>query len=714
MAKGPTDTNKFIINNQYFQGGSTIDYKMGIANSFYYSNNLDTRTFPSQMSVLPASRQLSGNLNDLILAMDQDLDGVRYGVGSKGTLYTIDTSNNVTYSGTIPENGSAGLLYSQISDNLYIPGQTAVSLYGQCTSGNPGNPTLSTNLYAQSASVALGCTALFNTTTGNFDGQVGYRNNITADGLGVNSGITGNNYKSLVTNSLANSYTLNSNIIENNTNFCYFAPDIEPFYSVAVYVDNKGTGNWTLTMHDSLNNNLGAVTITNANMVANGWNEFVFNKQVRAHINASNVGYAPTYHFHLTSSVSGDTASVYTYNANDLSGCNFLLFAYRLVETNNGWHPTAFFTGAGTALLCIGNGEYLSTYNFGNDSNPSNTQWQRSNLVFKPGDEVCGLTVNNQYLVIATERRSSDTSRNSQTGTLYFWDGSTNAPNFKIDIPMGSPYGLYTLDNITYFACAGALFAWSQGQTVLKVRKLAYQQTDYMDAVDETRVLPTAFTSRYSVLMMGYPSSTTDTNVDFGIWSWGNVDLTYPNSLILSYTQSPGILNYSSVNIYQLGCVENFVDSMYSAWQYTDTSGHIHYGLDVIDNFSNPAPTFTWQSLIFDGGVAYKEKMAVRYKVYFEPLPTGCTLTPWYIIDRGGLEGVLQPVNIATAKVFGTTVGAGATETFIEMNNARFHEIQYGFDGTCNDTATVPPVILCVALEVDPLENEVDIEPGET
>lgn len=694
MPKGEQDSNTFKIHSQYFQGGSTVDYKMGNANSQYSSQNLDFRTFPSQMSVLPASRAIATNLSDTILAIQQDLNGVRWAVGDKGSVYQIDTSNNVSRKVVMSENGSAGLLYSQITDQLYIPGQTAVSMYGQVTTGNANQPQWRPNQFAQSASYASGTVALYNPSDGLFDGQA--RNN--AQSVALAAGITD---PSQVGNPYAlSTYVLPNSISESQGNFCFFAPDIEPFYSIAVYVAIIGTGDWTLTLHDSLNTPLASVTITHANMV-NGWNNFIFGKQIRALVNASNTGYSPTYHFHLTSSIANDTAAAAVINQQDLSSVNFLLFAYRLVQTNNGWHPTAYFTGTGQPLLCIGNGEYLTTYNFGNDANPNNSQWQRSQLTFRPGDEVCGLSVNSQYLVIATERRSADSTRNAQLGSLWFWDGSTNSANFNIDLPMGSPYGIYTLDNITYFECAGSLYAWSGGMTVLKVRRLGYQNTDYMDAVDQTRLNPNGMTSRYNILMMGYPSFTTDTNLDYGIWSWGAVELMYPNSYGYSYSQSiaPEYMNYSTSNNLQLGCVQNFVDSMYSSWSYTDSNAVIHYGLDVVDNFSDPAPFFAWLSLIFDGGVVYKEKMAVRYKIYFGALPEGCSLTPIWYIDRGGVQS-------------GPTVSTGSTEVFVEMNNARFHELQFGFQGTCVG-ATAPPVILGVTMELSPLEDEADLIPGE-
>ena len=701
MPSGPKDSEKITINQNYFMGGSTVSTKLGIANSFYYGQGLDWRTDPSQMSVLPGSRLLATNLSDCITAMDQDLNGVRWGIGDQGYLYQINTSNVVSSKARLTENGAAGILYNQVTDQLYIPGQTAVSMYGQVTSGITGSPAFKSNQFAQSASVANGCINLYNTSDGFFDGLA--RNNVQGIGVGITESVVASGQ--VVTNSSL-TYILPSTIIEAPGNFCYFSPDIEPFYSIMVWVTAKGSGNWTLTLHDSSNNQLAQVTVANANIKNYAYNEFKFSSPVRALVSASQTGTSATYHFHLTSSVAADTATAGTINANDLSSVDFLLFANRLVQTHNGWHPTAIFTGQGFPALCIGNGQYLSTYNFGNDSNPLNSQWVRHQLFFKPGYEVCGMSTNNQYLVIAAERRSSNSSRNFQDGILYFWDGTTNAPNFTIDIPMGSPYGLYTFNNVTYFACAGSLFAWSGGQTVIKVRKLAYQNTDYLNTVDNTIINPNMFTSRYNLLMMGYPTTTTNTNINYGTWSWGTVELTFPNSYGLSYTLSNGLLNTTGTggNNLKIGTVQNFVDSMYTSWQYTDSNSIVHYGLDILDNFSTPSSTFEWLSLIWDGGSRYKLKQALRLKISFVSLPTGVTITPMYSIDRAAFITADPATN--TSYKFSTV---GETSVVIEINNARFHELQWGFTGTSSAAATVPLIITGVSMEINPLPDEVDV-----
>lgn len=672
----PRNNEKFKIHQQYFQGGITVDPKLGIANSFYSSQNLDFRSQPSQMTVLPGARQLTSNMTDVLTAMDQDLAGVRYGIGNNGGLYKISTSNVVSKIAQLNSNGAAGILYNQISDQLYIPGQQTVSLYGQVTTGITGNPVFRPDNFAQSASIAPGCTNLYNSSDGFFDGTL----RTTA----------------------AATYAVPTTLTEADGNFCFFAPDIEPFYSIKVYIATKGTGDWTLTLHDSLNNKLEAVTVTNANLSSNAYNEFKFATAggIRAFVNASQTGSSATYHFHLTSTVNDGTASVVT--ANDLSTSNFQLYAYRLVAPKNGWHPVALFTGSGKPLLCIGNGPYLSTYDFSSDNSPTNLQWQRHTLTFKTGEEVCGLSTNNQYLVIAVERRSTNSNRNFQKGALYFWSGMTNAPDFVVDVPMGAPYGLYTFNNITYFICAGSLFAWSGGQTVIKVRKLAYQNTDYLNAVDSTIINPNMMTSRYNLLMFGYPSTTTNTNLTYGVYSWGAVELMYPNALGLSYTLSNGQTTAGGSNSLQIGCVQNFVDSMYISWSYFD-GAVTRYGMDIVDNFSTPATAFNWRSLIYDGGVRYKSKRAFRYKINFLPLPANTTLTAFYTMDRGS--------DISADPTTGTayTAAQGATDIVVEINMGRFHELQWGFTGTCASNATSPPTITGITMEIDPQTDMADI-----
>src|SRR6185312_10700444 len=170
-------------------------------------------------------------------------------------IYKFDTSDNISVEGLMSENGSAGILYNQVTDQLYIPGQTKVSMFGQVTTGASGNPQFRPDTFAQSVSINNGCTQIYDPLTANFDGAL--RSSANA------------------------SYLIPINLSEVAGTFCLFSPDIEPGYSIQVFIVSKGTGDWTLTLHDSQNNVLASKTLTNANLTSNAFNEFVFGSQIR-------------------------------------------------------------------------------------------------------------------------------------------------------------------------------------------------------------------------------------------------------------------------------------------------------------------------------------------------------------------------------------------------------------------------------------------------
>lgn len=695
MGKGPKDSGKLIINMGTFVGGESIDYKNGITSSFLKSEGLDFRSKASQMSVLPGATAVSGAsavLVDLPVEMVQDPTGVRWILGDQGNLYKLDTSNVLTKVATMTETAGYGMVYNQLSDMLYITGQQTVSMYGPLQ----GTPALKDMQFGKSASSANGVVNLFNSSTNNWDGSA--RNNLQT--LALTQGVTA--ASQVTTNTSANSYTTLTSVSEAAANVCAFSPDLEPFYSIAVYVKTKGTGDLVLTLHDGFNRALATVTIPNASVTAGAYNEFIFTAPgIRSFTGAIQSGLSAAYHFHVTHS--GGTASTLgTITASQLSTVDFILFNYRLVRTNNGWHPATIFTGNGF-MLCIGNGQYLSTYNFSKDDNPSNNVWQRMRFPIDAGFEICGLSQNNQYLVIAAEKRSSSGSKQYQEGYLYFWDGQNATYNFKIQIPMGAPYSVYTFNNITYFICAGALFAWGGGQQVIKIRPIAYQNTDYLGTVDTTIVNPNMMAPRYNILMLGYPSRTTNVNLKYGVYSWGAAEMIYPNSFGYSYRLSHATYNYSASNNLQIGMIKNFVDTMFMSSRKT-VSGTTTYYLDIIDNSSTPAPYFSFETLIYDGGVRYKQKQLGRFKVSFLPWPANATLTVWYAKERGS-QNSTDPV---TSAVYSPAAGDTSIVIDIPSGNTRFYEAQWGFFGTCSGPASVP-TITGITMEVDPLQTEADL-----
>jgi hypothetical protein len=538
-----------IITNQQFYGGQSSDEAIGTAASFSYSRALEHRRNPSQLTVLPGPRKISaGVITDLILNMVQTKSGDRYAYGDQGNIYKVDTSNVVTSAGKL-STGSDGCLYRSDSDAIYFATQTDVQ-----------------RMYPMSGTPALDQT---------------YGPSKSIDTAATRSGG-------------ALTYTVPTTLTESD--LCSFQPDIEPFYSIKVKVVAKGTGNVTLTLHDGLNNVLGTSTITAANMTT-GQVEFVFSSQIRALVKPN----ARTYHFHLTSTVADTTITVAT--ANSLQTADYELWAYRLVDTVNNLHPMIQFE----QFNCIGNGNYLAVWEPLSDSSPPNSEFQRHRLTFPAGFEVCGLAVTDEFLVIATAKYSSNNTKDFQEGKLFTWDGTAQTYNQVVDVSGGSPEGITSHENYPYFFVNGTLCAWPGGKNIVKVRTLANTDTTYTDTIDATRVYPNMMTVRDGLLHCGYPSYTSNTAIEHGVYVWGSLEKNYAASFNYGYVPSSMQTTTTGAAL-QIGCVRNFGDEMYLSWK--DAGGG--YGLDIVDSLCDPAPVAKWRSRRFDAGAIYKDKQALR------------------------------------------------------------------------------------------------------
>jgi hypothetical protein len=121
-----------------------------------------------------------------------------------------------------------------------------------------------------------------------------------------------------------NTYTVPTSITEDATNRQDFTPEKVAYNTeIDVYVVSKGTGDWTMTIHDSSNNpvqmpdnedfdskvNSYQVTIPNASLTNGALNTFA--------IDWDNPAPDVAYHFHLTSTVADGT--VKTTTASDLN-----------------------------------------------------------------------------------------------------------------------------------------------------------------------------------------------------------------------------------------------------------------------------------------------------------------------------------------------------------------------------------------------------------
>jgi len=623
---------------QSFVGGMSTDIKYGANNQFYYSQHVDFRKKPGQFTVLPqgSPTAASGTVTDLLLAMDQVADGKRYAIGLGGKLYLVSTAGAWSSPGTLGENSGAGLLYRQDVDHLYATGQTKMGRVQFVSAA----ATLQTSWFQS--------------------GRSNNQKNATAYKTGG-----------------AATYTTPTSISETATALRAFKTDIEPIIKIGIKVVAKGTGNWTLTLHDDANNSLGAVTIANASVTAAAINYFTFSTPVRAYVMPN----GRTYHFHVTSTVADGT--VQTTTASSLADCDLEVHANALIAPKNGLHPMINFL----QYTLIGNEHYVAAYEPLQDS-PDTSDFDRHRITLPAGFEVCGFAQRNQYVVIGAEKRS-DTGE-FQQGALFFWDGVSQTYNDWWLVNEGSPEGLFSYGNIIYYDAGGALYRLQGTETPVKIKTYRNTDSEFSSVADSTHVYPNMMTVRRGILLSAYPSQTTNVTLEHGVYSLGSVTREYPESFGFSYTTSNGsLLNTGSKNL-RIGMIRNFGDTLYISWR--DDSKSPAYGCDVISNSSAPFSTFTLESLYFDGQIPFNAKRADKFIVTHDPLPAGVTLRLKYKIDH--------------ASSWTTLTTTQNTNYIIGIIGKKFYGIEFGVEG---DVGATTPVIRSMYLFFDPLKNEREI-----
>lgn len=628
---------KRILGQNSFVGGMTVsDQKQGIKYSFLYSQGIDFRKRPSQMSVLPATTNIAtGIMSDLAQDMVQVADGSRYILGDNGNFYKLATNGTVTNLGKA-NGGAAGMIYRQDLDRIIFTGDKTASSYYPISN----SPVLELDKYNRSNSTEPSAYQVTTTSPGS---------------IGVPTTLSEASRRS-------------------------FTPDIEPMYSIKLFVVAKGTGTVTVTVHDDANNLLGTASKLTADITSNDWNEWVFSSPIRMLVKPN----ARTLHFHVTSTVN-DTTIRTTTNNPDITTCDMQYLADRFIQTTNGFHPAIQYQ----QYCCFGNERYLSVWEPLAD-NPSNLEWNRHRLTFPPGYEVCGLAIYDEFLAIACEKRSSNASKEFQDGKIFFWDGGATTYNYFVDVPEGSPYSLYSYKNVLYWFAGGAWYGYAGGKPT-KLKTLPDTDEEYSDANTYTIGYPNMATVRRGVLLMGYPSETNNTQVNHGVYSWGAIEKNYADAFGYSYIISSGAKKNNGTNNLRIGMVKNFGDSLYISWRDDEnTLSASKYGLDVVNNNSNPFAYATWESLIFDNGQPWKQKNGLRVMASFKELPAGSTIKLKYKIDRTANWTISDAVT------------SGKTAKF-HINQGRFYEIQFGIDITCTDTT---PEITFVGLEWDDLSSE--------
>jgi hypothetical protein len=574
---------------QQFNGGWATDYRLGVKGSAARIEGFDIRTSPSQISVLPAATLEDNNvISDLILGEVMTADGTIYATGDTGNVYRR-AANTGKWSVIGHAGGAGGIDYRRDTDSVYITGTKTVSQIASVSA----TPILNPDIYGVSYSTYVDPTGTVPPTFQS--GSANTTNILTA-------------------------------ITESPTGTRYFQTDIEPVSKISVFITAKGTGNWTLTLEDGLDNILATATVTNANLRNNAFNDFVFTNATNGQVRLYPAPNARTYHIHVTSTVADGTISSQTIN--NMNTCDLQVWADRLVYPTNGLHPMERFL----QYEIIGNANYISAWE-PITFPPTNAEWVREQLTLPMEYECCGLAHTNEFLVAAFEKVSTNTTMSPQEGLLVFWDGLSNTYNYDVPITEGAPYGLHVYQNVAYYYAGDSLWAITSPTTQpVRLRRMPGTANSFSGANTPIKMYPQGMTTRRSVHMIGWPGQTQSVGTTFGVWSWGASDKNYPQALSYNYQISTGSQGWSNSNNLRIGMVKSFDDLMHISWQDTTSGG---YGIDKVDNTTAPAATATWTSLAVDNNYLGKFKGGMYVEAYFAML-TGSTIRLSYMLNYSG------------------------------------------------------------------------------
>lgn len=702
------DSGSRLVGNTEFYGGLSTDTKIGIENSFADAECLDVRKSPSQMTVLPQSREITdaGVITGLITAMTQTKDGYIWALDEKGKLYSIDEDNTVTSVNNTATSSGHGLIFSMQHDALWFA-DAHHKLYSY---GDIISPRLNVRSLTAFEKMDDNSEYIENSITvnyaGNYISNPDVPRNATAD-------ITPTFYD----------YTCPLGLSEATADKALYLPGLAPVAEIGVYVKTKGAGSLYVVVHDKNDNIVAeANAIPAANITEGAYNWFAVAPNPSAAISAGNqanlVPWAGDlsegggeYHVHVFSSNTGYVLQTVT-DSSLYYGMRMKSRGYVLYETYNGKHPLAVYKS-----VYIGNGQYVAELQSSPRNYIDDTMYLPHRLRLDDGFEVCSIATSDEYIVIGAEKYSKDSTRGFQAGKIYFWDGESDGPNYSIECNMGSPHCIYNYANITYVIVNGALYAYTGGKELIKVRTMKGTDTELSGHNTTTDVYPNMITTRREIMLLGFPSITTAKSIRYGIHGWGSIDKNYPNSFTYNYRIPEANGQYNTDNqTLRLGCVYNFGDSLFYGYEVTTDDGEgnisVNPGLATVDNESGAAESFYWQSLCFDAGSPILVKDMLKLGIYFNALPEGCTITPIFRIDDGDAEMTMrnyEPVYIAGKKWYKGATTATAGEKIVTVNvNGRFHELQYGFIGTTNNGSETP-VIKQVTAEVRILNEEVKI-----
>lgn len=345
-----------------------------------------------------------------------------------------------------------------------------------------------------------------------------------------------------------NTYTAPVAISETATNRQTFVANKTPLESIKMQTGAKGTGDWTMTVHDSSNNIIATKTIVNGTMLT-GIN--IFQPSATSVLTPGN-----SYHVHFTSTVADGT--VVTSVAADLEGA--LLSIYTTSDAS--YHPMQEVN----LVLYVGD---------------KNLVHQVDSGIFTQA----ALDIESQYRVSALGKMGTDllvgTIIASSVSKCEIFRWNTWSVSFTNSDTVYEPgiNSFLQADNyiIINAGLAGNLYSYN-GQSLEFYKKIPGTYTPTAQAI----IYPYATDLFNGFLPIFGVSNVQGDPCNQGIWSLGRHSRNYPTVLNLDFlTSNVDGNNYNILSGLVIGAIVVVGQDIYMSWSYNNT-----YGIDQLD-YSN-------------------------------------------------------------------------------------------------------------------------------
>jgi len=404
-------------------------------------------------------------------------------------------------------------------------------------------------------------------------------------------------------------YTLTTGVNEGVTHRQTYTPVKRGLEAVGVNIGAKGTGDWTVTVHDAANNSIGSKTIVNASLAA-GFNIFEF-----ASVIYPVVGDA--HHIHIHSTVADGT--VVSNVTTDLEGGNIKIYTTSDPE----FHPMEIQN----LILFIGDRHLVHQVD--------NQTFSRDALDIKPPYRIKSLGVLRTNLLIGTY-----IADNVNKTEILIWNTLSVSFTSSDPIEEAGINAFLQADNFVLVnaGLAGNIYYYN-GETLEQFKRVPGDYSDTKKAV----VHPGSVGNLHGLMLFGF-SNNTGNPANQGVYVMGKYARNYPLVLDFSFPISERSGGAFVLTGIEIGAIVVAGFDVLIAWKNGST-----FGIDKID-YSNKL-----DGAYFESRVAIIEREMLQnfgnFLVAYESLPASTAIAIGYKMNHAGSYTATTIVNDTDRKV---------------------------------------------------------------